>query len=142
MRRRGYWDRRRVLHPVIYVAGRKVHLMDRHGHLVCGASRDLPGVNLLKVPGRITCAACAARAPRHAAQHAKRPVVIGVDMTPYYRQLGDEINRMCEEIVRVGAASTVRAKSPTEAVQKAVRALAAKERRIKWTHVPIFAKAG
>lgn len=68
-------------YPGLSINGRLVHLAcGRDGDPACRSDIDAR----YRVQGRITCKTCAKRYPEKARRHAHKPLVIGLDLTPFY----------------------------------------------------------
>ena len=76
-------------YPGLSVNGKLVHLAcGPDGDPACRADIDAR----YRVRGRITCKRCAARFPRRALLHSHKPLVVGLDWSPFYDSISEALN--------------------------------------------------
>jgi hypothetical protein len=78
-----------MLYPSMSPNGKRVHLSDKEGRPVCG-SKVWAGH---RVCGRVTCATCEKKRGREARRHRRKPVIVGLNWEPFYRELGRALER-------------------------------------------------
>ncbi len=68
------------LYAALSPNGHRVHIANSEGQPACGSQVFAT----YRVHARVTCALCAKRRPKKAKQFAERPLVVGIDHSPFY----------------------------------------------------------
>jgi hypothetical protein len=78
-----------ALFPALSINGRLVHLATRAGATVCSSKV----IAVYRVRGRVSCRACTKARPVHAARHAKKPLIVGLDYAGWYKAVNAALRK-------------------------------------------------